>query len=260
MKHPIMSQVLIALGGNQGDVQETFRWVAEQLAARADVNEVRLSRAYRTLPVGEHAGEEFLNAALVCRTTLVPDALLELCQELERLRGRQRTIVWGPRPLDMDIIGYGQVVCRLEHLRIPHPAAWYRRFVLEPLCELAPEWTCPERGLSLREFRDRIHQRPLILDTRGVSTIPESWQAELLAHLGPSQLQIWSKETPGNPSAESATWCLGNQNQKPQQAWDRLPIHNRLSLHLWPQLELRNLQDMIHSALDEPLLLESGSE
>lgn len=251
-----MSQVLLALGGNQGDVRGTFRWVAEQLAARSDVEEVRLSRAYRTPPVGEHAGEEFLNAALVCRTSLAPESLLALCQEWERLQGRQRVLVWGPRPLDIDIIGYGQLVCTQEQLSIPHPAAWYRRFVLEPLCELTPGWLCPVRGKTLREFRDRIRERPLILDLRGTTAIPASWQAELLAMFGASQLQIWNQETPGNPAAESATWCLGNLFEQPKQAWESLPMHNRLSLHLWPQLELRNLQDMIHSALDEPLLFE----
>ena len=101
-----------------------------------------VSHVYETEPVGGPDGQgPYLNMVVEVDTDLSPTELLELCQKLEADAGRVRDEAWGPRTLDVDILFYGDVDIDTTELRIPHPRMHERRFVLQPLADIAPELT-----------------------------------------------------------------------------------------------------------------------
>ncbi|MFZ4516715.1 MAG: 2-amino-4-hydroxy-6-hydroxymethyldihydropteridine diphosphokinase [Acidimicrobiia bacterium] len=130
---------LIALGSNLGDRAGYLRSAVDALpgvTARSDV--------FETEPVGGPEGQDaFLNMVVECRTTLDPYALLRVCQRIEYQAQRQRVVHWGPRTLDVDLLFYENITIDDPELIIPHPRIAARRFVLEPLSQIAPE-RCPD--------------------------------------------------------------------------------------------------------------------
>ena len=136
-----MADALIALGGNVGNVRDTFD---RAIAAFCDGAAVRLSKRssdYRTPPVGVTDQPPFINCAIVAATDLPPPALLVRAQSVEVQFGRNRSQErhWGPRTLDIDLIAYDDLAMNTLELILPHPRALERAFVLLPLAELAPE-------------------------------------------------------------------------------------------------------------------------
>ena len=117
----------------------------------ASLKAVRLSPVYETEPMYRTDQPKFLNAVLEGRCHLEPESLLDATSAVERKFGRRRDSVpaKGPRPLDVDILLYGSRVIRSTRLTVPHPGLCERRFVLEPLLQLAPQLTHPETGLRL---------------------------------------------------------------------------------------------------------------
>jgi 2-amino-4-hydroxy-6-hydroxymethyldihydropteridine diphosphokinase len=123
---------------------------------------------HATKPVGRQAGGPFCNAAIRIETDAAPLELLDRLQSLEADAGRVRTLRWGPRPLDLDLILYGEstLVLRADgdaatsdadvRLVVPHPDAWYRLFVLDPAVEIAGELPHPTRRGSIKTLRDRL--------------------------------------------------------------------------------------------------------
>lgn len=134
--------VAIGLGANLGDARATLAWAVQQLAAQPAVQLQRISSLYRTRPV-DAAGPDYLNAAALLTTSLEPEALLGLLQSLEQQAGRERPYRNAPRTLDLDLLLYGQRVLNTDHLTLPHPRLHQRRFVLEPLAEIAPDLQVP---------------------------------------------------------------------------------------------------------------------
>jgi 2-amino-4-hydroxy-6-hydroxymethyldihydropteridine diphosphokinase len=117
------------------------------------VKVTRQSRTIETAPVGGPAGQgPYLNAAWEIETTLEPEALVETLLEVERALGRERTEKWGPRTIDLDLLLYGDRVIDEPGLTLPHPRMHERRFVLEPLAEIAPEVRHPLLEKSVREL------------------------------------------------------------------------------------------------------------
>jgi len=127
----------IGLGSNMGDRTATCRRALELLAPSCRVTKV--SSFYCTEPVGFEGQEDFVNAVAEIETDLSPDELLNLCQRVEDELGRTRTVRWGPRTIDLDILLYGDHVIDKSDLVVPHPLLALRRFVLAPLCEVAPQ-------------------------------------------------------------------------------------------------------------------------
>jgi 2-amino-4-hydroxy-6-hydroxymethyldihydropteridine diphosphokinase len=125
----------LGLGSNVGDRRQHLMAAAEVLGAQ------RMSSIYETAPQGEVLDQpDFLNAVVEIETELGPEDLLKRCKEIESALGRQMGGVrHGPRPIDIDILLLGDVEYHSERLRIPHRDLETRRFVLEPLRELAPE-------------------------------------------------------------------------------------------------------------------------
>ena len=142
---PSGETVAIGLGANLGDARATLAWAVQQLAAHPDVQVQRVSSLYRTRPV-DAEGPDFLNAVVLLTTTLSPQALLGLLQGLELQAGRERPYRNAPRTLDLDLLLFGQRKLNTQELTLPHPRLHERRFVLEPLAEVAPQLHVPGWG------------------------------------------------------------------------------------------------------------------
>ncbi|MCG6538363.1 MAG: 2-amino-4-hydroxy-6-hydroxymethyldihydropteridine diphosphokinase, partial [Syntrophales bacterium LBB04] len=110
-------------------------------------------------PVGFIDQEWFINAVVEMRTGLTARVLFKELQAIENLMGRRKLIKWGPRVIDLDVIFYGQEVIDEDNLTIPHPELHRRRFVLEPLHEIAPYMIHPAFGVSIAGLLDRLEDR-----------------------------------------------------------------------------------------------------
>jgi 2-amino-4-hydroxy-6-hydroxymethyldihydropteridine diphosphokinase len=129
----------IGLGANLQDPRRQVQRAIAELAALPDSRLTAVSRLYRTAPVGPLPQPDYVNAAAALATRLAPAALLAALQAVERAHGRVRDgSRWGPRTLDLDILLYDQLQCRLPGLSIPHPQMHLRAFVLVPLADIAP--------------------------------------------------------------------------------------------------------------------------
>ncbi len=143
----------LAMGGNLGDVAATFTAAEAQLSAHPQIKLVATSRRYCTAPVGADAGTAFLNSAVEIETDLEPLALLDYVQGIENGLGRIRMIHWGPRTLDIDLLfSIPAVIQSTPRLTLPHPHLWYRRFVLEPLSDVAEDVVIAPYGHPVNDF------------------------------------------------------------------------------------------------------------
>ncbi|MFN2446405.1 MAG: 2-amino-4-hydroxy-6-hydroxymethyldihydropteridine diphosphokinase [Vicinamibacterales bacterium] len=148
--------VAVALGANLGDRAATLAWAVGRL--RELLTDVGVSPWRDTEPVDAPAQPRFLNGALVGRTSLSPQRLLEALQQIELDAGRERPFPNAPRTLDLDLVLYGDVVVDEPGLRVPHPRFRARRFVLEPLADIAPDWVDPETGRTVEELLRELDQ------------------------------------------------------------------------------------------------------
>jgi len=131
-------RAFIGLGSNLGDRRSLLGRAIEGLRAGSDV--VGVSPLYETEPVGGPDGQgPYLNLVVELLTDDAPRALLERCRALERAAGRVRTVRWGPRTLDADVLWVEGWQVDDEDLVVPHPRLWERRFVVQPLADLAPD-------------------------------------------------------------------------------------------------------------------------
>ncbi len=160
-----MPEVLLALGANVGDARANLEH-AIALLCDGDLVLLRArSSDYQTPPWGLEQQPEFVNLCLSVETALTPAALLERIQQVERALGRDRSheVRWGPRPIDIDIIAYDDVVVDEAALKLPHPHLFERAFVLVPLAEIAPE-----RVIAGTRVSDALAR----IDTTGVRRLP----------------------------------------------------------------------------------------
>jgi len=128
----------VALGSNVGDREKHLNEAIRLMGEAAAVDVLRVSSFSNTKAVGGPPQADYLNAAAEIETSLAPRRLLAELQKIEKRLGRKRTARWGPRTIDLDILLMGDMVVDEPDLKIPHPLMHERRFVLEPLCELAP--------------------------------------------------------------------------------------------------------------------------
>jgi 2-amino-4-hydroxy-6-hydroxymethyldihydropteridine diphosphokinase len=154
-------QVVVAVGGNVGDVRETLRRARKLIEAEETVHKLRAAELYRSVAMGADAGDSFLNSAWVFETSLDALELLDLLQRAENELGRTREVRWGPRTLDLDLIFYGEEQIDSPRLTVPHPHCWYRQFVLAPVASLIPDFRHPVFGLTVKQLYERITRFPL---------------------------------------------------------------------------------------------------
>jgi 2-amino-4-hydroxy-6-hydroxymethyldihydropteridine diphosphokinase len=153
--------VYLSLGSNLGDRQANLRKAVERLKA-AEVHILRCSQVYETEPQDVKHQDWFLNAVVEAETELFPLQLLSRTQRIEQDLGRQRSKPGGPRIIDIDILLYGDFRIRTPQLEIPHARMAARRFVLEPLAELAPELRHPSTGGTVREMLAEVRSQKVV--------------------------------------------------------------------------------------------------
>jgi len=153
MREPVT--IYIGVGANLGDRERNIRDGIERVASHPEVILGPVSRLIETEAVGA-PGPPFLNGAFGAETTLDPRALLALLLETEAALGRVRTRRWGPRPLDLDLLLYGDYAIDEPDLEVPHPRLAERRFVLEPLAEIAPAARVPGANASVSALLARL--------------------------------------------------------------------------------------------------------
>jgi 2-amino-4-hydroxy-6-hydroxymethyldihydropteridine diphosphokinase len=162
----------IGIGSNLGNPFLNCKEAVEKLSCADEIYLVKVSSFYRTepvmvcdQPVDEYSIQNlenkywFINAVAEIRTRLQPRDLLLALQNIENKMGRTRTFKGAPRIIDLDLLFYGQVVINEEGLVVPHPEISKRRFVLEPLQEIASFYIHPVFGVSIRGLKDRLHDK-----------------------------------------------------------------------------------------------------
>ena len=146
--------VYLSLGSNLGDRRDNLEKAIARLAELGNV--VAVSSLYETEPVGFTDQPWFLNCAVGLETELMPRQLLGRVLSIEQAMGRRRVRPKGPRNIDIDVLLFGNSVIDTRGLVVPHPAMHERRFVLDPLAEIAAEVRHPVFKRTIRELRDAL--------------------------------------------------------------------------------------------------------
>ena len=203
---------LIGLGSNLGDRKAILDAAVEQLCRSPEIAVRSVSTYHQTMPVGGPTGQgPFLNAAAALDTTLEPLSLLHRLQEVESDAGRVRSIRWGERTLDLDLLLHGHEVIRTPELTVPHPRMAVRRFVLVPLEEIAPDARDPLTGRAVSELRTNLDRRPSYLALEGWWNAPEK-RPILERVVTELNTGCWSQR---DLEEQTRRGLLGESNQQP---------------------------------------------
>lgn len=180
-----MSEVIayLGLGTNLGRRRGNLVEALRRLHHREGVHVTRLSSLYETAPVGVLDQPDFLNLCAEVKTTLPPVAFLQRMLAVEQELHRVRTLRWGPRTIDLDLLLYGDRVIREENLTVPHPRMTERPFVLIPLSEIAGKVLIPGTGKTVSQWaRETGHPDDVKLSPDPFTL--EQVTAERLVHKG----------------------------------------------------------------------------
>ena len=154
-------RVFVALGSNLGDRTAQLDEALRRIAALASTSVIGVAPVIETeplLPPDDPTPQpSYLNTVAELRTALEPEPLLTSLKDIERAMGRVTTTRWAPRLIDLDLILYGARTHATERLTLPHPGLPHRRFVLEPLCALAPDVALPD-GSTPTELMSRLRR------------------------------------------------------------------------------------------------------
>jgi 2-amino-4-hydroxy-6-hydroxymethyldihydropteridine diphosphokinase len=206
----MQARAAVGLGSNLGDRETILRQAIESLATSPGVSLLSVSRNLETAPVGGPPDQgPFLNAALTLETTLSPEHLHELLNHIERQAGRRRVVRWGERTLDLDLLLFGECEIQTDTLTVPHPRMAFRRFVLDPLALIAPEWVHPTTGRAIADLRGNLDVRPLSIGLFG-------WDADCSAQLAqelPDFVLAKRLETLNPPTLESLQFLMATQQR-----------------------------------------------
>ncbi|MEK7448025.1 MAG: 2-amino-4-hydroxy-6-hydroxymethyldihydropteridine diphosphokinase [Planctomycetota bacterium] len=144
-----MSKAYVGLGSNLKNKTLNLKQAIKNIETLPGIKVIRQSKFYRTVPEGLTAQPDFLNAVIEIKTSLSPTTLLETLLNLETRMGRIRKKHWGPRTIDLDILFYDHIIMNTKKLVLPHPRLTERRFVLEPLAEIAPRLKHPVKHKTI---------------------------------------------------------------------------------------------------------------
>jgi len=148
--------VYLGLGANLGDPRMNCLSAIRKLRDSEGCNVLKVSPFYRTEPVGIEDQPWFVNCAVEVATDLSPVALHARCSEIEGSLERSRTIRWGPRTIDIDLLLWPGRICVSNRLSLPHPRLHLRRFVLVPLCDIGAHAIHPITGCSVADLLDSV--------------------------------------------------------------------------------------------------------
>jgi 2-amino-4-hydroxy-6-hydroxymethyldihydropteridine diphosphokinase len=151
-----MREVYIGLGSNVDDRIQNIRTALDTIQKSRGVKVLRTSSFFQTDPMGFEDQDWFINAAAELQTALLPLQLLDLLQSIEQKMERNTPFKWGPRNIDLDILFFGDRIVEEPDLTIPHPLVEMRRFVLEPLAELAPSGVHPLQKKTFQELLEEL--------------------------------------------------------------------------------------------------------
>lgn len=149
-----MAIAYLSLGSNLGHREANIRSALKMLGQEVQI--LKVSSLYETEPVGYKDQPWFLNCVCSIETDLSPQALLKFAKAIEKKVGRKRTIRFGPRPIDIDILFYEDLILDSPDLVIPHPRLAERAFVVVPLKEIAPNLIHPLLGLTIEELLQQV--------------------------------------------------------------------------------------------------------
>ena len=204
-----MPETYIALGGNIGDMSLTFARALEAVERTPRIEVRAVSTYHQTAPVGANSGGPFLNAVARVNTDLPPLELLDSLKSIERELGRTQAAAWGPRVIDLDLIFCGEHVLDVPRLRLPHPDCWYRRFVLDPLVEIAGSFVHPEIQMTVSQLRARLMVRPLPIGIAGADRMTRNSLVRSMSDEFPRiEIDDWHDRVP-----------QAAQNQLPLTVW-----------------------------------------
>ncbi len=179
-----MATCLISLGANLDDRSRTLEAAIASLEQVDGIHVLAHSRWSETTPAGGPPHQaNFLNGAALLETTLSPKALLDQLHQVENALGRRREVRWGARAIDLDLLLYDDVIVATPQLTVPHPRLAFRRFVLAPCLEIAPEWVHPLIGWRLEECFAHLQKTPRSIAVTCCSSEP----ANAVAQLGAQQ-------------------------------------------------------------------------
>ncbi|MCF7912633.1 MAG: 2-amino-4-hydroxy-6-hydroxymethyldihydropteridine diphosphokinase [Candidatus Cloacimonetes bacterium] len=149
----------LGLGSNMGDREQYMCTAVELLSSHKDMRLIRQSKVLETAAYGLTDQADFLNQVVIIETELPAEQLLKECNRIEELLGRVRTVKWGERTMDIDILFYEDIVLQTAELQIPHADLHKREFILQSMLELEPEMVHPVLGLSMQEIYNNLEER-----------------------------------------------------------------------------------------------------
>jgi len=149
----------ISLGANLGDRRENLETALKELDSLPTIEIGRVSSVYETAPVGMTEQPDFLNMAAEIRTSVSARELLEAMLQIENQMGRVRTVRWGPRGIDLDLLVYGTSQIDLPGLIVPHPRLRERAFVLMPMAEIAPNLILPGGSETVQSLWEKLDKK-----------------------------------------------------------------------------------------------------
>jgi 2-amino-4-hydroxy-6-hydroxymethyldihydropteridine diphosphokinase len=213
-----MPRSLIALGSNLGDRQHALRRAVEILAAHPAISNVSASSLHETAPVGGAAGQgPFLNAAVALDTSLAPEALHKLLRHTEAELGRRPGPRWAARPIDLDLLLFDNRVINTPTLSVPHPRMAFRRFVLAPSAQVAPDMTHPLIGWSVGRLLAHLDSAAPYVAILGTA---DSGKASLAREVAQTVGGSYLAE-PGDDTSAEAADPSGRAQRRPIQFLDR---------------------------------------
>ena len=152
-----MAKSYIGIGSNLGNKHKNIKKAISLLEEKAKI--VKISPVYETEPVGYKKQEWFLNCCAKVKTEFSPLNLLRFLKSIEKTMKRKKTVRFGPRTIDLDILFYNNKIINKRNLVIPHPRLHERLFVLEPLSKIAPGFVHPKLKKNILELRNKLKKR-----------------------------------------------------------------------------------------------------
>jgi 2-amino-4-hydroxy-6-hydroxymethyldihydropteridine diphosphokinase len=237
-----MARCLLALGSNLGDRPEILCRAAHGVASLPNSQLLGRSRWHETEPIGGPGGQStFLNGSLLLDTQLDPVELIRALQEIEQQLGRPRKVRWDARAIDIDLLLYDLQQLETKNLTLPHPRMSFRRFVLEPACEIAGSMIHPASGWTLAQLLRHLDNAPRYVAVAAAETeSSRRLTEELCQALGSPRLEqqcLTAAVGPDFPPSEGVESGQGMAELLEESRWRQSPeLAARLPRVVEPEL------------------------